>query len=114
MLTLTALAAYRVTRLLVADSIADPWREQLFNRWPPSWERSRTRWVPEQQRHVYRADDDRVPVVRAAKLLDCPWCMGFWVCAAAVTIMRPRRPVLTTLALSTVVGMIGAVDGALE
>lgn len=111
-LGLTALAAYRLTRLVTTDTIVTPWREQVFNRWPPTFDRSRLRWTSE-QRHVFRAADDSVPVAHWAKLLDCPWCAGFWITGAAVLATRCPRPLLSWLGLSTVVGMIGMVDGAL-
>jgi hypothetical protein len=112
-LALTALASYRLTRLVTTDTLLEPWREQVFNRWPPTWDRARLRWTSE-HRHVMRAPEDTVPVRHWAKLLDCSWCAGVWVTAAVVLATRhhPRR-VLTWLGLSTVVGMIGSVDGAL-
>ena len=57
-LLITALAVYRITRLVVEDSILDRPRDYLMGR---------AEWV------------------RA--LLDCYWCAGFWVSLAATIVL---------------------------
>lgn len=64
-----ALATYRVTRLLVSDGIADRPRDALLQRLR---DRNRNKLV---------------------ELIECPWCLGFWV-AGAVVIARRAAPAL--------------------
>lgn len=111
-LIVSALAAYRLTRLVTRDTLFQPWRELLLDRWPPNYERSRLRWVPEHQRHVMRGPDDHPKVVHAMKLLECPWCAGAWITALVLVVPFPR-PVRSWLAMSAVVGFLGEADHAL-
>jgi hypothetical protein len=62
-----ALATYRLTRLLVSDGIADRPRDALLQRLR---DRNRNKLV---------------------ELIECPWCLGFWV-AGAVVIARCGAP----------------------
>lgn len=65
-----ALAAYRLTRLVVEDSITDRLSDELTDR--ALWHKSR---VPE-------------PV---AELLQCRWCVGVWV-GLGVAVARRVAP----------------------
>lgn len=74
-LLVVTLAAYRATRLVVADSLLGSWRARWFLRFPPTG------------RHPH-------PL---GVLVDCPWCVGWWaagvaVTVAAVTHVLPWRP----------------------
>lgn len=113
-LLLTALAAHRVTRLVTTDSITDPLRQAIFDRWPPTLQRAGQRWNGELGLLVHRPADETWPRPRkVTAMLDCPWCAGFWISAAFVFGRRIPNPLLTTFALSSVVGLIGAADAAL-
>lgn len=109
---LIALAAFRTTRLVTADSLTAPLRERAFNRWPPSYERSRQRWNGE--RLVYRADDAELPAVSPlGRLLDCHWCVSVYAAAAWTAATPVPLPVLTFAAAAAAAGFLGAADRAL-
>lgn len=85
-LAVNGLAAFRITWLLQRDSL------------PP---------LPE-VREKLLAKYGHLPI---ADLVDCPWCLGFWVSAGvAVAAASPARrlwaPLATVLALSAVVGLL--------
>ena len=85
-LAVNGLAAYRITRLLQRDSL------------PP---------LPA-VREKLLAKYGHLPV---SDLIDCPWCLGFWVSAGVVAASAsPYRrlwaPLAAALALSAVVGLI--------
>lgn len=96
-LAVNALAAYRLTRLWTRDSL------------PP---------LPRVRQHVL----DKLDEIQDAKgstedhplarLVDCPWCIGFWisvgVVGAATLAPRAWRPLATALAFSAVVANIAA------
>lgn len=88
-LVVTALAAYRLTRLITTDHL-------------PPMVKARD-WL-----------EDRTPDAYSM-LWTCPWCIGFWVSAAVVTLgevadrnghMDKARVVLLPWALSTVTGVL--------
>lgn len=89
-LVLLALAAARVTRLFTHDVITDELRLQA------------TRW---------QFTDD---------LLSCPWCIGFWISAAAVLSFLHLSDhlafqfVVLTFAVSQVVGLVHSFDDAIH
>jgi hypothetical protein len=56
-LVLLALAAFRVTRLIGWDDITEPWRHRLAG----------------------YDDAPGAPRGLAARLVECPWCLGWWV-----------------------------------
>jgi hypothetical protein len=81
---LVALAAFRLTRLIQRDTILDGPRKAVMDR--------------------HYAD-------RIGELLNCPWCLGFWVSVAVVlaATVLPRKlwePVVVALAASAVVGLL--------
>lgn len=116
LLTTLSLAAYRLTRLVTGDSLTEPLREQIFNRWPPDIDRAALRWNG--ARLVVRADDAARPAPHpVGRLIACSWCSGLW-CAALVVALAARQgdvplPVLTAAAVATIVGFLSEVDGAL-
>jgi hypothetical protein len=110
-----ALASYRLTRIVTLDLFTQPWREQVFNRWPPDDDRAHWRWVPELRALAKR--DPKVPAPRVhwlGQLVECPWCCGWWisglVVAAAAAVGSVPLPLLTWPAVSTLVGLTGEVD----
>lgn len=74
---LVTLAAARVTRLLIHDTITEPMRRLLWRRLgnevPPA--------LLESIRHYVARTQQTNPRSRswAWKLINCPWCLGFWV-----------------------------------
>jgi hypothetical protein len=87
LLTIT-LAAYRVTRLVVADTISERPRRRIL-----------------------------LAVPALASFLGCMWCAGLWVAAATVAagwacglIPGGRWYAPETLAASTVIGLLATVD----
>lgn len=85
LLALDALAAYRLTRLITRDSLPGlaHLRDAALDRWQGS------AW---------------------AELIECPWCVGFWI-ACAVLAIHALAPGLwpwaaAALALSAVTGLL--------
>lgn len=58
------LAAYRITRFVIADSLLGSIRARWFIRWPPTGSQSHP----------------------LGQLLDCSYCTGFWVSAAVFAV----------------------------
>ena len=89
-----ALATYRLTRLLVSDGIADRPRGALLQR---------------------LRDRDHVKLV---ELVECPWCIGFWVAGAAVLARRAMpeiwAPVAEVFAFSAAAGFIASAVRAMD
>lgn len=79
-----SLAVFRVTRLLIEDAILEPLRE----------------------RTTFKLD----PQSKLRELLECPWCLGFWLSIVAVVLFHFWPVVVIWLALpfaiSTVVGFL--------
>lgn len=98
-LLVATLAAYRWTRLVVADSLLDGWRTRWFRRFPPTG-------TPPRRGHPL------------GQLVDCPWCIGFWIAGLVVTVaamvhVLPWRPSTWWLAwpaASVGVGLLARVD----
>lgn len=88
-LSVAALAAYRVTRLITADRIALPLR----------------RWVDR------RFGDDS----SLGYFVRCPWCVGWYVSGVTVlavdSVESVPVPLLAVLAMSTVVGLLAELAG---
>lgn len=86
MLLAYSLATYRLTRLLLVDSLTEPLRERVWRRYPP-----------ESSRLGY--------------LLTCPWCASVWAASALLllgSITPAADTVATVLALSAVAGLLTA------
>lgn len=100
---LLALACYRVTRLVTTDKITEP----IFDRLRFGLER---RWYA---KHGPMGSDTHFNS-KLAFLLSCPWCLGFWVSGAGTLLVSLAYgidyPILTWLAVSTVVGFLGRFD----
>lgn len=100
---LGALAAYRITRLVTTDKITEP----IFDKIRFGLER---RWYA---KHGPVGSDTHFNS-KLAFLLSCPWCLGFWVSGVVTVILSMayglHYPILTWLAMSTVVGFLGNID----
>jgi hypothetical protein len=112
------LCSYRLTRIVTLDTFMEPVRERIYDRWPPDFERSRWRYSPQLQAIVLRAKDRPGPKVHPiGQLVECAWCIGFWLSGAVVLaaslVGSVPLPILTWFAVSTLVGLIGEVDVAL-
>lgn len=85
--TVLSLAVFRVTRLIIEDTILEPLREKTVFKLHPT--------------------DSKI-----RELFACPWCVGFWLSVLAV-LMFWAWPVVTLwlafpFAISTVVGLIAS------
>lgn len=91
-LVVDGLAAFRLTRLVVDDTITD---------------KARSLTLTTAERIGGSSASDF-----AADLLSCYWCAGMWVSAGVVCARTcaPRmwRPVAATLALSAIAGLLGS------
>ena len=67
---LTVLAAYRVTRFVVTDSLIDGARRRLFLRFPPD--------------ETYARASGRLKLSKIGQLFDCPACFGWWASGGAL------------------------------
>jgi len=79
-----ALGAFRITRLIVVDTILDDAREATVGRLDPDG--------------------------KLAELFGCPWCIGFWICIviAIIWMLAPinTERVMLPFALSAIVGLV--------
>lgn len=84
-----SLAAYRLTRLIIRDTIVDSLRNKVWDRFPPE-------------------------STKIGYLISCPWCMGFWFSLGlyfCYTIVPLQTLWIShVLALSAVVGLLTALD----
>lgn len=103
LLVLGALASYRITRLVTTDKIAEPFTERIRWFFERRWEAKHPEAVPGDEWNS-----------KLAFLLSCPWCLGFWVSGVVTVILSVayglNYPILTWLAMSTVVGFLGRID----
>mgnify|MGYP000016893282 CR=1 FL=1 len=119
-LAVDALAVYRLTRLVTADSIAEPARSHLIHaaysvaRGPAEadeldqslTEHQFATWTD------HALTDPDVP--RLAELITCRWCAGWWI-ALAVTVARRRwpnrwAPVAEALAVAGAAALAGSLE----
>jgi hypothetical protein len=104
LVALATLATYRVVRLVITDKITEP----IFDRIRFGLER---RWYA---KHGPEGSDTHFNS-KMAFLLSCPWCLGFWVSGVTTVVVSMAYgldyPILTWLAMSTVVGFLGRIDG---
>lgn len=122
LLVIGALAVYRAWRFVARDTITQRWREALYNRFPPTYQRSlvRAEWNSKMHEVLLHArrDNPRDPVPNVSWLtasFDCPWCINL-IASAALTAAVDASfgltwPLLWWLALSALVGFLGRVDG---
>lgn len=119
LLIISALAVYRLWRLLARDAITAKWREQAYNRFPPSAQRAAgtMKWDKTIRQNVFKARPGKPPKVSwTAKGFDCPWCAPLWA-SAAVTVAADASfglvwPLAWFGALSCLVGLLGSADAS--
>lgn len=118
-LLLDVMATVRLTRLVTADTIANPPREAVirwaYGRDPADWRRARemlaTEHLPDRWREVALADTHPP---RLAELVTCPWCASMWLAGGVVAArqLAPRAWPLVARAL-TMSAAAGAATGRL-
>lgn len=87
-LIVDAVAVYRLTRLVTADSIAEPIRDQVV-RLGYAWA---DRPLPDaSDRELAEAAMDDPDHPKLVELASCRWCASFWL-AVAVVFVRWRWP----------------------
>jgi hypothetical protein len=101
---LALLAAYRVTRLVTTDKIAEPVTERI--RW---W--FERRW---HEKHNERGSADEWNS-KWAYMLSCPWCLGFWVSGVMSVLLSVAYgfdylTIIGWLAMSAGIGLIARLD----
>lgn len=111
-LAVDALAAYRLTRLVVSDKITAPWRDRVIRN---AYLDSATSAFPSEEPDdwtEYAQDDARPPF--AAGLISCRACASVYVgfCVVAARRFAPRLwgPVADALALSAVAALMGGAE----
>lgn len=114
MLLVEGLAAYRLTRLVTADSITRGPREAIIEvAYDVAGKHSH--WQAEATTmgwdHVAHTDPD---VPKVAELVTCRWCAGMWVAAGMLLLRRlaPRlyRPLCEALALSAGAALLARLE----
>lgn len=107
-LVVDGLAAYRLARFVVDDTIIDEPRERLFRWLDPPVERC-SNGVGQ----IVATFGDDPPFPGSRKLVEglgCYWCVGVWIAGAVVALRRttPRAwsPVADTLAVAAVAGLV--------
>lgn len=106
MLLIDALAAYRLTRLVTADSITEPLRAAVIaSTYAEGLDEGET-W------DEVVMNDPRPP--RLAELVTCRWCAGVWVSFGVVAARRfaPRLwdPIARALAMSAGAALIAGLE----
>lgn len=110
-LVVDALAAYRLTRLVTADTITEGPRDAIV-RW--AYRRAGRPFMADGDvswSEIAMADDDPP---KLATLITCRWCTGVWV-AAGVVVARevaPRwwRPVRDGLAIASAAALVAGLE----
>jgi uncharacterized membrane protein len=97
-LAVQAAAAYRITRLIQEDQLQPfPWLRTLMSR----------ALVKRSQKAEASVSD--LVAAELTYMVNCPWCLGFWVSAAVLLadaiVPRLWRPLAAALALSAAVGL---------
>lgn len=106
-----ALSAYRLTRLITADTILDGPRDALV-RWTYERQGALTAVDPPEGYAAFAMDDPDAP--KLSSLAWCRFCAGFW-CSVVVVIARrrwPRQwaPIAEALALSAGAALIAGLE----
>lgn len=91
-----ALAVYRLTRLIVADTILDTPRAWLFRRWPGTETiflgsevdiGDGAHWIVDTNRQLVAVNDDEFIALQPSwfgRWLECAWCVSVWVAPVVV------------------------------
>lgn len=111
-LVVDALAAFRLTRLVVADTITEGPRAKLLARIYLAARRPPPADMSEPGNDWTHAVQDDPDPPKLATLVTCPWCAGFYVSIGVVVARRlaPRAwaPIARAFAISGVAGVLGA------
>lgn len=111
---LDALAAYRLTRLVTADTITLALRARII-RW--TYERKGdTDWIAsgttDSQWELIPDDDDDPP--KLATLITCRWCAGMWISGFVIAARRYApgiwAPIARALALSAAAALVARLE----
>lgn len=112
-LAVDALAAYRLTRLVTADSITQGPRDAIIDaaytltgRYP-----SMSASAEEQGWQGVAESDPDVP--KLAELVTCRWCAGMWVSLGIVAVARRYRwwpPLAQALAMSAAAALLAQLE----
>ena len=106
-LLLDFLSAYRLTRLITADTILDGPRDALVR-----WAYGNSNEADDGQWADFAMDDPQAP--KLATLAVCRWCAGMWVSFGVVVARRrfPRQwaPIAEALALSAGAALIAGLE----
>lgn len=120
-----ALAIYRVTRLIVADSLLEPARNWLFGRFPysGSFMDGGPEDKPKRAKRAAFQNTGRGTEARwfvetgtfLGNLLHCFWCIGFWVSVVGTVVygLFPTAGLLLSLpfTFSAITGFIASKEG---
>jgi hypothetical protein len=114
-LVVLILAVFRISRLVIEDTITQPVRDWLLGRWPGR----HVEYDPGDQvrggtvsigGELYAAEPTWVGD-RIAKLISCYWCTGFWVALALVVAYaawpKPTLWVAFPFAVAAGAGIVG-------
>lgn len=112
LLVIYALASFRVTRLWISDTLPPLPLIRARIEAAINARQARQHRRKREAGHAFtQAELMRRPALHA--LLDCYWCAGFWISAAAALIASTPaepylRPVAVALAFSAVVGVLAS------
>lgn len=112
-LAVDALAAYRLTRLVTADSITQAPRDALIEATYTAAGRAedmRSGADAQGWQGVAEADPD---VPKLAELVTCRWCAGMWVSLGIVLVARRFRwwpPIAQALAMSAAAALLAQLE----
>lgn len=111
-LALDAVAAYRLTRLVAADTITRPLRVRVI-RWAYKHDGQDLAEYLDQSESMlddFAAHDDEAP--KLAALVTCRWCVGVYVGFAVMVAHRGRwwAPVRDGLALASAAALIAGLE----
>jgi hypothetical protein len=105
-----ALAAYRLTRLVTADIVSEPFRRSIVG-WLLGW--SEEQMASASPTAVEAVDAEAEPP-KVARLITCRWCAGVWVAfgVAGARVAAPRAwdPAAKALALSAASALIARLE----
>ncbi len=106
-------AAYFVSWVIVESAIAQPFVERLRWRFERRW-LARLESKHDDEREIQARMNSDIFNSKAAYLLSCIPCLGFWV-SGAVTVLLSLAygldyPIVAWLAMSGIVGLIGRFD----
>jgi hypothetical protein len=109
-LAVDALATYRLTRLVTADVISEPFRRSVVGRALGRRPDDAALLAGTAQEVVDSLDDPP----KSARLITCRWCAGMWIAGGVVAARRlaPRGwdPVSRALALSGVAVLVSRLE----